>query len=252
MRRLVPILTMTVLALAACGGTTKIVTETVTTSKPTMVAPGEKPTTTRATTAPDPVIPKFQGPTKTVPQPKPVSRFTYCDKNIRARTATTTCKFAENVFYEYWTYWHGDSLGVVAYSPVTRRDYAMTCSEGSTVICKAADGGEVRFSKAAVERYREDQAASYEAHADTGPLCHGEACDADPTAPDSTTPTPSSPAPAAPDTSPTVPDTPGFCDTHACIPNYGNGNGSTVQCEDGTYSHSGGIQGACSHHGGVG
>lgn len=43
----------------------------------------------------------------------------------------------------------------------------------------------------------------------------------------------------------------GFCSSHDCIGNYGNGNGSRVQCEDGTYSHSGGIQGACSYHGGV-
>lgn len=33
---------------------------------------------------------------------------------------------------------------------------------------------------------------------------------------------------------------------------YGNGNGYTVVCADGTTSDSGGIQGACSHHGGVG
>ncbi|HMI99250.1 MAG TPA: hypothetical protein VK488_05400 [Gaiellaceae bacterium] len=31
----------------------------------------------------------------------------------------------------------------------------------------------------------------------------------------------------------------------------GPGNGSTVLCADGSISHSGGIQGACSHHGGV-
>ncbi|HEY6886723.1 MAG TPA: DUF3761 domain-containing protein, partial [Solirubrobacter sp.] len=43
-----------------------------------------------------------------------------------------------------------------------------------------------------------------------------------------------------------------FCSTHVCIPNYDNGTGTTVQCADGTYSHSGGKQGACSHHGGVG
>jgi hypothetical protein len=42
-----------------------------------------------------------------------------------------------------------------------------------------------------------------------------------------------------------------FCDTHVCIPNYDNGSGSTVRCRDGSYSHSGGKQGACSHHGGV-
>ena len=43
-----------------------------------------------------------------------------------------------------------------------------------------------------------------------------------------------------------------FCDTHACIENFDNGTGYVVQCADGTYSHSGGIQGACSWHGGLG
>lgn len=42
-----------------------------------------------------------------------------------------------------------------------------------------------------------------------------------------------------------------FCATHVCIPNYNNGTGSIVRCSDGSYSHSGGKQGACSHHGGV-
>jgi len=42
-----------------------------------------------------------------------------------------------------------------------------------------------------------------------------------------------------------------FCDAHDCIPNFDNGNGYLVQCEDGSWSHSGGIQGACSWHGGV-
>jgi hypothetical protein len=41
-----------------------------------------------------------------------------------------------------------------------------------------------------------------------------------------------------------------FCSTHDCIPNFPNGIGFIVQCADGTWSHSGGIQGACSDHGG--
>jgi hypothetical protein len=53
---------------------------------------------------------------------------------------------------------------------------------------------------------------------------------------------PSSPPPTSTD----------FCSTHVCIPNYDNGTGTTVQCSDGTYSQSGGKQGACSYHGGVG
>lgn len=59
-------------------------------------------------------------------------------------------------------------------------------------------------------------------------------------------PPPDSPAPD-PSTAPSS----DFCATHTCIPNYDNGTGTTVQCADGTYSHSGGKQGACSHHGGV-
>lgn len=42
----------------------------------------------------------------------------------------------------------------------------------------------------------------------------------------------------------------GFCAKHVCIPNFSNGHGSIVQCDDKEWSHSGGLQGACSHHGG--
>lgn len=41
-----------------------------------------------------------------------------------------------------------------------------------------------------------------------------------------------------------------FCSTHSCIENFPNGNGSIVQCVDGQWSHSGGLSGACSDHGG--
>lgn len=41
-----------------------------------------------------------------------------------------------------------------------------------------------------------------------------------------------------------------FCTTHTCITNFPNGNGYIVQCADGAWSHSGGLSGACSYHGG--
>ena len=41
-----------------------------------------------------------------------------------------------------------------------------------------------------------------------------------------------------------------FCDTHQCIGNFDNGTGYAEQCVDGMWSMSGGIQGACSDHGG--
>jgi hypothetical protein len=42
-----------------------------------------------------------------------------------------------------------------------------------------------------------------------------------------------------------------FCATHDCIDNFEEGRGYAVQCADGSWSQSGGIQGACSHHGGL-
>jgi hypothetical protein len=41
-----------------------------------------------------------------------------------------------------------------------------------------------------------------------------------------------------------------FCSYFACIPNFVNGHGYVVECQDSQYSKSGGIQGACSYHGG--
>lgn len=41
------------------------------------------------------------------------------------------------------------------------------------------------------------------------------------------------------------------CSYFDCIANFYNGRGYMVECRDGTYSMSGGISGACSHHGGV-
>ena len=45
-------------------------------------------------------------------------------------------------------------------------------------------------------------------------------------------------------------DDPGFCANHQCIANFSNGHGYIVQCADGEWSHSGGVSGACSEHGG--
>jgi hypothetical protein len=41
-----------------------------------------------------------------------------------------------------------------------------------------------------------------------------------------------------------------FCSSHTCIANFPNGSGTVVECNDGQWSHSGGLSGACSHHGG--
>lgn len=41
-----------------------------------------------------------------------------------------------------------------------------------------------------------------------------------------------------------------FCDYFNCIKSFWNGQGYVEECQDGTYSLSGGIQGSCSWHGG--
>jgi hypothetical protein len=41
-----------------------------------------------------------------------------------------------------------------------------------------------------------------------------------------------------------------FCNYFSCIASFWNGHGHVEECQDATYSLSGGIQGSCSHHGG--
>jgi hypothetical protein len=160
------------------------------------------------------------------------SGFSYCDANVQARAATTTCGFAQNTFYEYWT--NGQASALQVYSPTTGLVYETTCAgHRDEILCTTTDGGAVRFSQASVASYDQDQADAYASNHDLGPASQGPAGTSPPPPPSTGTPS-------------------NFCDTHDCIPNYPNGNGTTVQCADGTYSHSGGIQGACSHHGGVG
>jgi hypothetical protein len=41
-----------------------------------------------------------------------------------------------------------------------------------------------------------------------------------------------------------------YCTVHECIGDFEGEDGYVVECEDGSYSHAGGISGACSDHGG--
>ena len=171
-----------------------------------------------------------------VPTPR-AAVFKRCDANITARKGTTNCAFASNVFYEYWL--GGEPNAVRAYSPLTSRYFNLRCAAANgSVVCRTRHRGVVRFPQAAVDDYSRGQALMYARSHDVGP---------DPAGAESApVPPPSSDQP------PSSPDTPtaGFCSTHDCIPNFDEGNGSIVQCADGMWSQSGGIQGACSGHGG--
>jgi hypothetical protein len=94
--------------------------------------------------------------------------FAACDANIRARRPTTTCRFAENVFYEYAKSSGSGDRAFTAYSPVTRRQYDVSCTSGSTVVCRGGAGAEVRFPLWAARAYTAADAARYAASHDTG------------------------------------------------------------------------------------
>jgi hypothetical protein len=84
-----------------------------------------------------------------------------CDANVRAKIGTTSCAFAENVFYSYWKARQAGDDSFKVYSPVTRRAYTMTCTAGVKVACRAGDGGAVRFPQTAVDAYSADQGVAY-------------------------------------------------------------------------------------------
>jgi hypothetical protein len=225
-------------SVAACGGSVQ--TKTVTVSAPAETTPVTSPSTEQAeapSSAPKPSTPRARSSaTRTT-----IPGHTWCDANIRVKTATTTCPFAQNVFLAYWTSQNYDGYPTSAYSPAARRQFAVDCtSRQSRVLCTAGDGAEVSFPQSAVARYGLSQAKRYVSTHDVGDdvFPWEETGGGGPSA------KPSTPSYSAPDTSSTPPG--------ENIPNYENGNGYRVQCADGTYSHSGGIQGACSHHGGVG
>jgi hypothetical protein len=167
-----------------------------------------------------------------------------CDPNITVRAATTTCGFAQNVFFAFYTDGvSGETQnGLRAYSPASGHDYAVACATDGAehVTCVAGDGGEVHFNLAAVRLYDDVQAARYASTHDLGPdtpsYVGGLVGGVDDTE----------------DQSSDIPSDQNGPTPANEIPNYDNGNGYPVQCADGMWSQSGGIQGACSGHGGVG
>jgi hypothetical protein len=151
------------LTVAACGGETGSTTVTVTTAatSPTPV------TTTRAASK------RAQRRSHRRSKPTRASTTfagrTACDANIRVKAATTSCAFGQNVFYGFWKAQHQGDDSFEAYSPLTKESYALACSSGATVICRAGDGGEVRFPMAAVGAYTASEAKRFAATHDLGP-----------------------------------------------------------------------------------
>src|SRR4051794_35676569 len=96
--------------------------------------------------------------------------FTACDPNISAENGTTSCAFAENVFWEYWYFTtSGQGTRFTAYSPSSHIVYEVTCGGTSPVVCTTDTGAEIHFPLSAVNAYTQSQADAYAASKDLGP-----------------------------------------------------------------------------------
>jgi len=197
---------------------------------------GEQQTTT--TTAAS--APEAPPPTTTSSRPTNES-FTHCDQNITVGPHTS-CGFADNVFKAYAAALSaGASSGpesVEASSPATGKTYSLTCpvAGGTIVTCSGGSGATVRFPVWAARVYYHPTASAPPSNESKGT---GE-----------TPPAKSSGEHDEVGSSSHATD-PQFCAEHHCIGTFTTEPGTVVECSDGTYSHSGGISGACSHHEGV-
>jgi hypothetical protein len=97
------------------------------------------------------------------------AQFVNCDSNIQAKADNTTCAFAQNVFWMYWT--SGESSAAVdVWSPAAQASFSTTCKLRVTqVVCNTSDDGGVRFPQAAVDAYSRSQADAYAGSHDLGP-----------------------------------------------------------------------------------
>jgi hypothetical protein len=146
--------------VAGCGDA-KISTRTVTVERsPSSSGASQTPGDSQTTATPTTTTP---GPSSDEP-----GTFVRCDANISAKQGATTCGFATNAFYTYWK--HQDERAIQVFSPASNRMFTTRCTGAAgTVECTTSDGGAVRFSRAAVDRYSEAQADRYAATHDLTP-----------------------------------------------------------------------------------
>ncbi len=96
-----------------------------------------------------------------------------CDQNISVKRFTTSCPFAQNVFYSYWLNEtepgvFADSPGLPAYSPARGKMFYLDCSGGRTIACRSGNGAYIQFPASAVARYTAANAEQYATSAELG------------------------------------------------------------------------------------
>ena len=86
--------------------------------------------------------------------------------NLTVAAGSTTCGFAQNVFYEYWTatdgaFRHEDTIE--AYSPTLGQWLQLTCEDGDPAVCATGAGAEVQMPREALDSYTQEAADAYAA-----------------------------------------------------------------------------------------
>jgi hypothetical protein len=86
--------------------------------------------------------------------------------NLTVTAGSTTCGFAQNVFYEYWTATdsavrHEDTIE--AYSPTLDDWLELTCADGDPVVCTTGAGAGVQMPRSALDAYTKNAADAYAA-----------------------------------------------------------------------------------------
>lgn len=113
--------------------------------------------------APEDELPTPESPIDT--DAAPSAELKTCG-NLTVTAGSTTCGFAQNVFYEYWTAMKdaaGDADAIRAYSPALGRWLDLTCDDGDPVVCGTDAGAEVQMPRRALDDYTQDAADAYAA-----------------------------------------------------------------------------------------
>jgi hypothetical protein len=99
--------------------------------------------------------------------PTPSTTFSSCGGGVEARVGTTSCDFAQNVFYEFFK--NSPLRQFPVYSPATGMKYQMQCVGESLVTCSGGTNAEVRFPMSAVLAYTQADASAYANSHNVGP-----------------------------------------------------------------------------------
>jgi hypothetical protein len=200
------------------------------TSTSTTSTPSESSATTGSSSGSSQTAKPSEAPSVNRTEPAESSVSNTCAGEVRAG-AHTSCQFAEAVHSAFTQLESTDGVPpaeVKAYSPVTKQHYSLQC-----VLIASRTDAECTTGTAVV---------SFPLHGKEAPKPEG-------------TETPRSEGTEEGEdkvgSSTHAGDTK-FCSEHQCIGSFTTEGGTVVECSDGTFSHAGGIQGACSHHGGVG